>query len=236
MARIQHGKAKSDRESRARAGNVEILMVEGKPSTLSGHGAVFNSWSDDLGGFREMIRPGAFDKTVAESPDIKARFDHDWRTLLGRTSSGTLRLSIDEIGLRYEIDIPDTTTGRDVAELVRRGDVVGSSFEFSAVKDEYRTEDGEVRREIHEVKLYEVGPVFDPAYPAATATVRSLPGPDEIQDPEILRALYLAQGLTDDEVRGVLMEQGLEYDPARTTPVSILRRRLDLMELAEAAQ
>lgn len=235
MSRIHHKKAKTDREQRACIRGVELRSADGKPGTLVGYGAVFNSWSDDLGGFREMIRPGAFDKTLSESLDIKSRFDHDYRTLLGRTSSKTLRLSVDDVGLRYEVDIPDTSDGRDVAELVRRGDVVGSSFEFMSVKDEFRTEGDEVRREIHEMKLFEVGPVIDPAYPAATVSVRSLPGPDEIADPEILRRLYLAQGLTDDEVRGVLMEQGLEHGPARTTPISTLRRRLALEDLEGAA-
>ena len=108
-----------------------------------GHAAVFNSLSEDLGGFREKIQPGAFDDVLKN--DVRAYFNHDPNYLLGRTTAGTLRLSVDDQGLRYELDVPNTTAGRDLKENMRLGNITQSSFAFTIGRDGdawERNEDG----------------------------------------------------------------------------------------------
>ncbi len=125
--------------------------------------------------FRERFTPGAFgDLTGA---DIMATYEHDTRQVLGRTP-GTLRLEETPTGLRYEVELPDTTTGRDVGALVKRGDVRGSSFEFSVAEDGDswdENDDGTWTRTVRSATLYQVGPVLNPAYPVGTdVALRSL--------------------------------------------------------------
>ena len=134
-----------------------------------GHAAVFNSLSEDLGGFKERIEPGAFDDVLDN--DVRAYFNHDPNFLLGRVSAGTLRLGVDEKGLRYELDIPNTSVGRDLKENMKLGNITQSSFAFTLGKggDSWeRSEDGADIRVIHKVdRLYDVSPVSLPAYPSA---------------------------------------------------------------------
>jgi len=150
--------------------NIESRLdtKEGKDVVI-GHAAVFNSLSEDLGGFREQIKPGAFDDVLKD--DTRAYFNHDPNLILGRTEAGTLRLSVDETGLRYELDVPDTTAGRDLKENMRLGNITQSSFAFTIGKDGdawERAENGADIRTIKKVKrLYDVSPVSLPAYPSA---------------------------------------------------------------------
>ena len=109
---------------RRTANDAVELRSEGETAVAIGYAAVFNSLSSNLGGFTERIDKGAFTKTLKEA-DTRAMWNHDPNHLLGRVSAGTLRLAEDDHGLRYEIDLPNTTLGRDVAELLRRGDVTG---------------------------------------------------------------------------------------------------------------
>lgn len=136
--------------------------------TIRGYAAVFNSPSEDLGGFIEYIAPGAFDNVMND--DVRGFYNHDWNYLLGRVSSGTLRLSIDEKGLAYEIDLPNTTYANDLVELMRRGDVNQSSFAFMIEADKWETKGKQNIRTITKVsRLIDVAPVVIPAYPAATS-------------------------------------------------------------------
>tara|TARA_Y100001938_G_scaffold145300_1_gene221635 strand:+ start:236 stop:1687 length:1452 start_codon:yes stop_codon:yes gene_type:complete len=150
--------------------NIEtrIDKKEGR-DVVVGHAAVFNTLSEDLGGFREKILPNAFDDVL--NNDVRAYFNHDPNFLLGRTSAGTLRLSVDEKGLKYELDVPDTTAGRDLKENMRLGNITQSSFAFTLDQDGdswERGEDGMDLRIIHKVnRLYDVSPVSLPAYPDA---------------------------------------------------------------------
>lgn len=130
-----------------------------------GHAAVFDSPSQDLGGFIEEVDRGAFDGVLED--DVRALFNHDANFILGRTKSGTLRLSVDDKGLRYEFDIPDTSAGRDLKVSMERGDIDQSSFGFRVKEDEWRElDDGTVKRTILELeRLYDVSPVTFPAYP-----------------------------------------------------------------------
>lgn len=141
---------------------------------IRGHAAVFDTLSENLGGFREKIAPGAFDSVLAD--DVRALYNHDPNHVLGRSKSGTLRLSVDDRGLHYEIDPPDTQIARDLITSLRRGDVDQSSFGFSVDKDDWKEDDdGRVIRTIIKFRrLYDVSPVTYPAYPDATVGLRSL--------------------------------------------------------------
>ncbi len=158
---------------------------------ITGYAAVFNSFSEDLGGFREIIRPGAFKEALAGGQDVRGLVNHDPSQLLGRTASGTMRLKEDRRGLRFEIDAPKTTAAKDVVESIRRGDMTGSSFSFQVRGDEgdnWRTEgEDRVIRELLSVDVMDVGPVTFPAYPASVAetTKRSL---DKLQKRASLEA------------------------------------------------
>lgn len=144
---------------------------------IGGYAAVFKMRSDPIyGSFVEEIAAGAFDKVLGQ--DVRGLFNHDPNYLLGRTLSGTLRLSVDARGLAYEIDPPDTQTVRDlVLTPLARGDMSGSSFTFRVADggQTWREEDGVIVRTIYEIaELRDVGPVAFPAYPDATAAQRSL--------------------------------------------------------------
>jgi HK97 family phage prohead protease len=139
---------------------------------IRGYAAVFNAPSEDLGGFIEYIAPGAFDNVMSD--DVRAFFNHDWNYLLGRVSSGTLRLWVDEVGLGYEIDLPNTTYANDLVELMRRGDINQSSFAFMIESDKWVIEGEKWTRTITKVsRLIDVAPVVIPAYPTATSQLVS---------------------------------------------------------------
>ena len=147
--------------------------------SMRGYAYRFNELSSNLGGFRERIMPGAGGPSLRQN-DVIATFNHDVRALLGRVSSGTLSVGEDREGGWYEIDLPDTTTGRDVAELLKRGDLRGSSFTFRVLDggqrraDEDDPETGLPVREITAMDVVEVGPVVTPAYPTTQAALRSI--------------------------------------------------------------
>lgn len=144
--------------------------VEGR--TVEGYASVFNSMSEDLGGFREIILPGAFSEVLDN--DVRALYNHDSNYLLARTTSGTLELKEDEKGLYYRFEMPNTSYGNDMLELFRRGDLSQSSFGFTVEKDSWRMEDGQHIRYIERVgSLFDVSPVVYPAYTAASSGLRS---------------------------------------------------------------
>lgn len=154
--------------------------ADGRPM-FKGYAARYQSHSVDLGGFREVLLPGAFDSVLnrkRSKPDVVFLFNHSADHLLGRTASGTLRLESDERGLRFENDPPDTQLARDLQTLVRRGDLAGCSFAFSVdPSGEAWSQDerGQTVRTIREVSgLYDCSLVTTPAYPSTTVAVRSL--------------------------------------------------------------
>jgi len=150
--------------------NSEVRAGE---SRVTGYGSVFESKSEDLGGFVEIIARGAFDDRLED--DVRALFNHDSSLILGRTKSGTLDLSIDDNGLRYEIDFPDTTYANDLQVSIKRGDIDQSSFSFLVEEDDFTEVDGTIVRTINKVsRLFDVSPVTYPAYPDATVGLRSL--------------------------------------------------------------
>tara|TARA_R110000824_G_scaffold376370_3_gene567480 strand:- start:1045 stop:2046 length:1002 start_codon:yes stop_codon:yes gene_type:complete len=142
------------------------VSKKGKRNIIEGHAAVFNELSEDLGGFREKINPGAFDDVLDN--DVRAFFNHDPNFLLARTSSGTLKLSTDKRGLKYSFDVPDTTAGRDLLVSMKRGDITQSSFAFQVESDTWNTTSkGEIRTIEKVSRLFDVSPVSIPAYPTA---------------------------------------------------------------------
>ena len=152
------------------------MRIEGETRTLDGYAAVFSRETVIGDYFRETIAPGAFASAVKDA-DVRGLFNHDPNHVLGRTASGTMRLVEDKTGLRYSIDPPDTSLGRDVATLVERGDITGSSFGFTVKRDSWTraTVPGELPlRTIEEVEwLRDVGPVTFPAYEETTVQARS---------------------------------------------------------------
>jgi uncharacterized protein len=143
------------------------------PGTIVGYAAMFDTYSTDLGCFRERLKRGAFTKCLARC-DVRCLKNHDPNMLLGRTSSGTFRLSEDELGLRMECDLPDTTVGRDTAEEIRRGDLKGQSFSFTTGIDEWDWSDEPAKRTVVEVdELFDAGPVTFPAYEETSVALRS---------------------------------------------------------------
>lgn len=166
------------------------LAVRGRKPTISkradgsqvidGYAAVFYREGDKSTefeiwpGFVERIRPGAFDRALSEKHDVRALVNHDSSQLLGRTAAGTCRLSIDAIGLRYEIDFDETDPDHLRAKSkIDRGDMDGSSFSFLPARTVW-IEDGETSiREIEDLDLFDVGPVTWPAYEGTTAGIRS---------------------------------------------------------------
>ena len=144
----------------------ETRMEEGETVKVVGHASVYNTMSEDLGGFREIIAPGAFDDVLEN--DVRALINHDGNLILARTTSGTLALSTDEKGLRYEFEMPETSYGKDLAVSMKRGDITQSSFAFTVADDSWETRDGMDVRTINKVKrLFDVSPVTYPAYPDA---------------------------------------------------------------------
>ena len=142
--------------------------AEYEGNTIRGYAAVYNSDSEWMGGFYEQIAKGAFDDVMDN--DTRAYFNHDENLLLGRVSSGTLRLSSDERGLYYEVDLPNTSYAKDLVELMKRGDVNQSSFAFLIESDRWEERDGKTYRIIEKVsRLLDVSPVAQPAYPDATS-------------------------------------------------------------------
>lgn len=145
------------------------VRAEGRK--LVGYAAIFDH-ETRISDFREIIRRGAFAASLASGKDVLALVDHDTGRVLARTKSGTLKLSEDERGLRFEIQVPDTSAGRDVLALATRGDLGGASFGFT-VSDggEHWTGD---RRELRAVTLHEVSVVQSwPAYDGTSVQARS---------------------------------------------------------------
>lgn len=165
----------------------DVLSIEERadgPTRIRGIAPPWNSWSHDLGGFRERFMPGAFRKFLDRNPtdprgkaDVIAAWNHDESRILGRTTNGTLELRETDKGLEYLATPPATPTALEVVELIRGKFIYGSSFAFT-VADGGETFDtdpsGKITRTITDASLYDVSPVTRPAYPSSTLGLRSL--------------------------------------------------------------
>jgi len=147
------------------------FRMSGNGKQLSGYAARYNVLSRDLGNFKERIAPGAFNDVLGQ--DIVALYQHSSNFPLGRTTNNTLRLESDPVGLRFEIDLPNTSYAKDIHENVRSGLLNGMSFGFTDVDEEW-SKDGEMPiRTIHRFKkLLDVSVVSSPAYPGTSVDAR----------------------------------------------------------------
>lgn len=186
---------------------------------IEGYGSVFNKRSVDLGGFTEIIAEGAFDGVI-ENSDVKALLDHNPnRGILARSRNGegTLSLSIDETGLKYAFDAPNTALGDEVIEGLKRGDYSQSSFAFT-VKDQTWTkeEDGTMLRTINKIGgLYDVSIVADPAYPDTSVALRSL---EEWKKKSVDEEAPVLEEVRSEEVQEQV-EEKVEETPVEEAPV-----------------
>jgi len=138
---------------------------------IIGYAAVFNALSEDLGGFREKIDPGAFAKTIV-ADDIRALKNHNSDYVLGRNTKKTLILAEDQRGLKIEIIPPDAQWARDLMVSIDRGDIDQMSFGFRTIAHRWEGEGADEIRTLMEVKLFDVSPVTFPAYPDTEVSLR----------------------------------------------------------------
>ncbi|MFA4973653.1 MAG: HK97 family phage prohead protease [bacterium] len=198
---------------------ISELRISGddKAPKITGHAAIFDTLSLDLGGFKEKIAPGAFKKTIRNG-DVRALFNHNPDYVLGRTKSGTLKLKEDQTGLAISIDPPDTGFARDLQESIARGDIDQMSFGFRCIKDAWENQEGKNSvRTLLEVELFDVSPVTFPAYPQTDVNVRSA---------------FTAVGLSYENLAGILIRAqrglaltGSDHDTIRAA-ITVLQSHL----------
>ena len=210
----------------------------GDGMSFTGYAAVFNSPSEPLP-FIERIMPGAFSKTLKSRNNVRMYMNHDSSMLLATTKAKTLRLSEDSKGLFVDASLPDTSVGRDLSVLMKRGDVNSMSFGFSVpTGGDYFSDDG-MTRELRQIKLFEVSVVTGfPAYTATTATVRSLDalstrtGIDADQLAAAITNLESGQTLSNDHAM-LLRETVAKLEPiqeAAPARLGVLAKHLDLLK------
>lgn len=202
------------------------IRIDGETAPkIIGYAAVFNTWTDIGGWFKESIKPGAFTKTIKES-DVRALMNHNENYVLGRNKAGTLKLREDSKGLAVEIDPVPATWADDLMKSMRRGDVTQMSFGFQVNKSEVDYEKDE--RILTDVTLFDVSVVTFPAYPTTSAQVRSQfhigendkpPEPPKWQELDrIIEKFKSGESLTEDEVRAIsIFIPGLSVPPAKHT-------------------
>lgn len=208
---------------------------EGDGMSFRGYAAVFNSDSEPLP-FIEQVAPGAFSKSLESRNNIRMLLNHEPAQVLGSTRAGTARVSEDSHGLLVDADLPDTTFGRDLSVMMKRGDVGSMSFGFSVPDggDEWR--DNGTRRILNEVRLHEVSVVTFPAYPATVATVRSfsaLAKRSDVDAGDLSAAMQALEAgdLTPDQLtllRSVLDTLTPQDEAEPTVPLDVLAKKLDL--------
>ena len=179
-------------ESRITCGDCRIEQRAFGDGVAIGYAAVFHQAGDPGTEYKlapdtvERIDRGAFAASLSRPDDVRALFNHDSNNLLGRTTSGTLRLSTDSIGLKYEISLGDETLPRSVAEMLTRGDLTGSSFAFIPDDIQWLQDGARDIRLIKSMRLYDVGPVTFPAYGSTSASVRT-PGQQPDREREAMK-------------------------------------------------
>jgi HK97 family phage prohead protease len=177
------------------------VRAEGDGMTFTGYASVFNSPSEDLGGFVEYVAPGAFKRSLQSRNEVKLLWNHDAGEPLASLRGGTMQLVEDERGLKVTAQLPNTSRGRDIAELLRTNVIDSMSFGFNVIKDSW-SRDGQTRT-LESVRLFEVSIVSFPAYESTTAQVRSQQtiNPDQLAD----ALLKLESGEELDEANATLI-------------------------------
>jgi HK97 family phage prohead protease len=213
-------------EVRVNATSFEV-RAEGDGMTFTGYASVFNSPSEDLGGFIEYVAPGAFKRSLQSRNEVKLLWNHDAGEPLASLRGGTMQLVEDEIGLKVTAQLPNTTRGRDVAELLRTKVIDSMSFGFNVIRDSW-SRDGQTRT-LESVRLFETSIVSFPAYSSTTATVRSQPtiNPDQLAD----ALLKLESGEELDEANATLITEVVNKLKANPGVEEVIDNGLDLLDL-----
>ena len=204
------------------------VRAEGDGMSFTGYASVFNSPSEDLGGFIEYVAPGAFKRSLQSRNEVKLLWNHDAGEPLASLRGGTMQLVEDERGLKVTAQLPNTTRGRDVAELLRTRVIDSMSFGFNVIKDSWSA-DGKTRT-LESVRLFEASIVSFAAYPATTATVRST---DQAIDPDKLAdaLLRLESGDDLDEAQASLITDVVGKLKAQPETEDVADNGLDLLDL-----
>ena len=203
-------------------GTIEVRDAEGDDMVLEGYAAVFNS-ETDLGHFREVISPGAFDDVMTD--DVRALINHDPNLILGRTANGTLELSTDERGLKYRVKLGGQQYAKDFYESVKRGDISQSSFAFTIDKQSWNEE--RTVRSVDKVRqLLDVSPVTYPAYAAATVQARE-------QQLELEEAIAEAEAHTDTEITEPTNKKTMNLNEMKAVRAKHADRFEELVNVAE---
>jgi HK97 family phage prohead protease len=218
------GESLSKMETRVNSVDFEIRETQ-DGMFFEGYAAVFDSPSEPLP-FIERIAPGAFIRSLKSRNDVKILWNHDSGSVLGSTRAGTLKLTEDARGLRVEASLPNTTVGRDAAELLKRGDIDSMSFGFSVPRggDDWSADGSE--RTLREVRLHEVSIVAFPAY-SGTAGSTSVRGLDAVAQ----RASVDADSLADAILK---IEQGEDITADDRTLLSQVIDKLSPEDLPES--
>jgi HK97 family phage prohead protease len=203
------------------------LRAEGDGMTFTGYASVFNSPSQDLGGFIEYVAPGAFKRSLQSRNEVKLLWNHDAGEPLASLRGGSMQLVEDDRGLKVTATLPQTSRGRDVAELLRTNVIDSMSFGFNVIKDTW-SRDGQTRT-LDSVRLFEVSIVSFPAYEATTAQVRSQPtiNPDQLAD----ALLKLESGEELDEPSATLITEVVNKLKANPAVEEVIDNGLDLLDL-----
>ena len=214
------GPQTDSKQPEVRTNSVDFeVRAEGDGMTFTGYASVFNSPSEDLGGFIEYVAPGAFKRSLQSRNEVKLLWNHDSGEPLASLRGGTMQLVEDERGLKVTAQLPNTTRGRDVAELLRTNVINEMSFGFNVIKDNW-SRDGQTRT-LESVRLFEVSVVSFGAYKATEAAVRSQP---------TINADQLADAL-------LKLESGEELDEANanliTEVVSKLKAQPEVQEVED---
>ena len=144
------------------------LEIRAVGDRIVGHAIVFDSRSRDLGGFIEIVKPFAVDRSLAG--DVVALYNHDAGAVLGRTPA-TLQLRKDDRGLAFELHPPATQAGREALELVGRGDIRGASFGFKTLKDAWSRDGNTTLRTLLDIELVEISLTAIPVYTATDVAI-----------------------------------------------------------------
>lgn len=242
------GRSATKFETRVQATNFEVRETP-DGMVFEGYASVFNSRSENLGGFTEFVAPGAFTRSLKSRNDVKLLWNHDAGQVLGSTRAKTMTLTEDNRGLKVSATLPNTQLGRDTAELIRTGIIDSMSFGFNVIKDSWNSEGNE--RTLNAVRLFEVSIVAFPAYAgtAGTTSVRSiekLAKRAEVDMAELEAALVkLESGADlDDASRDLLntvinkVSPSASFDPETEPSVvgdlgllALKKKRLELFEM-----
>jgi HK97 family phage prohead protease len=216
------------KEPEVRTNSVDFeVRAEGDGMSFTGYASVFNSPSEDLGGFVEYVAPGAFKRSLQSRNEVKLLWNHDSGEPLASLRGGTMQLVEDSRGLKVTASLPNTTRGRDVAELLRSKVISSMSFGFNVIKDSWAS-DGKTRT-LESVRLFEVSIVSFPAYEATTAQVRSAQtiNPDQLAD----ALLKLESGEELDEANANLITDVVNKLKAQPEIEEVIDNGLDLLDL-----